>query len=132
MDLLDLTPKEDTIEVVLKHPNTEEVLLNEDKSPMTIELHATHSKAYKAAVHIQTNKQLKKVKGKGNKDFALTAEDLEESSLDILVKATKSWNITYGGEKPKLTKAPEIYEKVFWIKDQIEEVLNSSLDFTKK
>jgi hypothetical protein len=131
MDLFDLTPKSDTIEVTLVHPNTEEALLNSDDTPMTVELYAPHSKEYKAAMHEQTNKQLKKSKG-GRKDIDIKAEDLEKASLDLLVKVTKSWNITYKGEKPGLDKVEEVYETVFWIKSQIEGGLNDTLDFTKE
>lgn len=131
MDLMDLTPTSDVVEVTLLHPNTQEVLTNTDKTPMTITLYAPHSKAYKSAMHEQTNKQLKKAKG-NNKNLEITAEDIEQSSLEVLVKITKAWNITYKGEVPKLGKVKEVYEEVFWIKDQIEEALKSSLDFTKK
>jgi hypothetical protein len=98
---------------------------------MTVELYAPHSKEYKAAMHEQTNKQLKKSKG-GRKDIDIKAEDLEKASLDLLVKVTKSWNITYKGEKPGLDKVEEVYETVFWIKSQIEGGLNDTLDFTKE
>ena len=62
-----------------------------------------------------------------------TAQDIEEATLTLLSKITVEWNITYGGEKPKLTvtKAKELYDEVFWIKDQIEGALADSLDFTK-
>ena len=131
MDLKDLTPTTDLVDVTLLHPNTEEVLKNNDKSPMTITLYAPHSKIYKAAMHEQTNKQIKKSRG-GKKEIDITAEDIEQSSLDVLAKVTKEWNVTYKGEVPKVSKAKEIYEEVFWIKDQIEEALKTSLDFTKK
>jgi len=131
MDLKDLTPTTDLVDVTLLHPNTEEVLKNDDKSPMTITLYAPHSKIYKAAMHEQTNKQIKKSRG-GKKEIDITAEDIEKASLDVLAKVTKEWNITYKGEVPRVSKAKEIYEEVFWIKDQIEEALKTSLDFTKK
>jgi len=130
MDLLDLTPTNDTVEIILKHPNTDEDLKNDDKTPMVITMYAPHSKQYKAAMHEQTNKQLKK--SKGGKKIDVTAEELEDSSLDVLVKATKEWNITYKGKVPPLTKAKEVYQEVFWIKNQIEEALSDFLDFTKK
>ena len=62
-----------------------------------------------------------------------TAEEIEEATLETLAKTTKEWNITYGGEVPKLSvaKAKEIYDSVFWIKAQIEEAIESSLDFMK-
>ena len=131
MDLSDPTPTTDTVEVKLLHPNTQEVLKNDDKTPMVITMYAPHSKAYKSAMHEQTNKQIKKSRG-GKKDFDITAEEIEQSSLDVLAKATKEWNITYKGEVPDVKKAKEVYEEVFWIKDQIEEALKTSLDFTKK
>ena len=54
-------------------------------------------------------------------------------TINLLVKVTKEWDITYGGEKPKLTsaKAKEVYTEVFWLRNQIEEALSESLDFTK-
>ena len=130
MDLLDLTPTNDTVDIILKHPNTDEDLKNDDKTPMVITMYAPHSKQYKAAMHEQTNKQLKK--SKGGKKVDITAEELEDSSLDVLVKASKEWNITYKGKVPPLTKAKEVYQEVFWIKNQIEEALSDFLDFTKK
>ena len=51
----------------------------------------------------------------------------------MLSKITSEWNITYNKEQPKLSvsKAKDLYDEVFWIKDQIEEALADSLDFTK-
>ncbi len=79
----------------------------------------------------QTNKRLKAAQGSGNMD--LTAQDLEEASLELLSKATKSWNITYDDKQPKLTvaKAKAIYDELFWLKPQIEEALNNTEVFTK-
>jgi hypothetical protein len=71
------------------------------------------------------------MQGKGAKD--ITAEELDEISLDSLVKTTKDWNITFSGEKPKLSpdKAREVYDKVFWIKAQIEQASEEALGFMK-
>jgi len=132
MDLSELKPASDTVEVTIKHPSTFEPLENDDGSEMTITVYAPHSKEYKAVVHEQTNRRLKKAqKNKGQID--ITAEEVESGSIELLAKATKDWNITYGGEKPKLTvaKAKEIYNEVFWIREQIEEGVQDSLDFTK-
>lgn len=131
MDLLELTPKSDEIIVALKHPATGEELKNEDGSDMTITVFAPHSKEYKKVLHEMTNKRIKKMQGKGAKD--ITAEELEEISLDSLAKTTKEWNITFSGEKPKLSlaKAREVYEKVFWIKAQIEGASEEALGFMR-
>jgi hypothetical protein len=131
MDLINLKPTSDTVEVALVHPNTGAALKNDDKTPMTITVYASHSKEHKAVLHEQTNKRLKAMQSGKKQDF--TAQDIEEATLTLLSKITAEWNITYGGEKPKLSvaKAKELYEEVFWIKDQIEGALADSLDFTK-
>ena len=131
MDLINLKPTSDTVEVALVHPNTGAALKNDDKTPMTITVYASHSKEHKAVLHEQTNKRLKAMQSGKKQDF--TAQDIEEATLTLLSKITADWNITYGGEKPKLSvsKAKDIYEEVFWIKDQIEGALADSLDFTK-
>lgn len=130
MDLMNLKPTSDVVEVTLTHPSTSEVLKNEDGTAMTITMYASHSKEYKIIVHEQTNKRLKLAQSKVKTD--ITSELIEEASLDLLSSATKSWNITYGKKTPELTRglAKEIYQEVFWIKDQIEEAVADSLDFT--
>lgn len=128
MDLSTIVPTSDEIVVTLKHPATGKVLENDDKTQMTITLHAPHTKGYKSAMYEQANKRIKDQK----KDF--TAEELELSTLEVLIAATKSWNITYGGDKPKLTKskAKEVYsnESAFWIVEQLQEEINSFEAFT--
>jgi len=131
MDLKDLTPTSDTVDVNIVHPTTLEPLLNDNSEPMVITMYAPHSKEYKAAIHEQTNKRLKQAQSKKKVD--LTAEDIEDATLDLFAKTTKSWNITYDGEEPNfsVSKAKEIYSEVFWIKDQIDEAVSNSLNFKK-
>ena len=131
MDLKNLTPTSDTVEVEILHPTTLEPLLNDNSKPMVITMYAPHSKEYKAAVHEQTNKRLKQAQSKKKVD--LTAEDIEDATLDLFAKTTKSWNITYDGEEPNfsVSKAKEIYSEVFWIRDQIDEAMSNSLNFKK-
>ena len=131
MDLMNLKPTSETVEVKLVHPNTGDKLKNDDKTDMIITVYASHSKEHRAAVHEQTNKRLKAMQVSKKANFK--SEEIEEATLALLSKVTASWDITYNGEKPKLTfaKAKELYTEVFWIKDQIEEALADSLDFTK-
>jgi hypothetical protein len=134
MDLMNLIPTVDTIEVELKHPQTFELLKNEDGSVMTITVYAPHSKEYKSAVHEQTNIRLKQMQAKGNRNTNLiTAEELEAATIKMLVKTTKDWNITSGGKTPKFTsdEATKIYKEVFWIKDQIEDAVGEAEVFTQ-
>ena len=59
--------------------------------------------------------------------------DIEEATLEVLSKATKAWDITFGGEKPVLTadKAKTMYEDVFWLKNQLEEEVTEAMAFMK-
>ena len=134
MDLMNLIPTTDTIDVVITHPSTYEPLTNEDGTEMTITVYAPHSKEYKAAVHEQTNIRLKQMQSKGNRNNnTITAEELEVATVKMLAKTTKDWSITFGGEQPKFTveAAKKLYEDVFWIKDQIEEAVSTSEVFTQ-
>lgn len=128
MDLMDLKPKTDVVEVILKHPSTGDVLMNDNGNEMTVTLWAQYSKEYRAAMHDQQDKRLEKLQGKSNTRYS--ASELERDSIDLLCKITKEWDITYGGETPKLSKAKEIYTEVFWLRNQVEEALSQSVDFT--
>ena len=131
MDLINLKPTSDTVEVALVHPNTGAALKNDDKTPMTITVYASHSKEHKAVLHEQTNKRLKAMQSGKKQDF--TAQDIEEATLTLLSKITADWNITYGGEKPKFSvkKAKEVYSRFLWLPDFIIEEVDKREDFTK-
>jgi len=126
MDLKDLTPKSNVVEVVVKHPISKEPLTNDDGSQMKIVVYAPHSKEYKSQLFSQTNARI--ARGSDNK---ITAEELEESVITLYSGCTKEWNITYDGKKPELTPetAKKLYEEVFWIRDQIDDALGNYLNF---
>lgn len=126
-DLSDLTPSSDTIEVKVVHPKTGESFNNDDGSQMVVELYAPHTKEYKSAFYKQATARMK-MQDAEEMDY----EALESAALDLLSNITKSWDITYGGKKPKLTptKAKEVYSEVFWLKSQVEEAMNSFEVFT--
>ena len=130
MDLKDLTPNLEDIVVTLKHPTTDEVLKNEDGTAMTITLLSGYSKKYKKLQHEQISKRL--TKAQNSKSQEIDYSEIEEATVEVLSKATKSWNLTFGGTNPKLTAARAIsmYEDVFWIRNQLEEALSDDLSFT--
>lgn len=127
MDLQSLIPTDDTIVVELKHPVTEDLLLKDDGKPMTITVYAPHSTIYKSAIHEQTNKRIQKA-AKGKK-ITLTAEDIENATLELLAKTTKDWSIQLNGKSPKYSvgEAMELYAKLPWLKAQ---VLDAQEDFS--
>lgn len=129
MDLSNIRPVSDVVEVEIKHPVTGDQLYNDDKSKMTITLYASHSKEYKAVVHEQMDKRL--AKAQKDKNITIKSSDLEKASLQHLANVTKEWNITYEGTKPDIKKAVKVYEDLFWVKEQLEEALQEGLDFTK-
>jgi len=137
MDLKNLIPTTETIEVTLTYPNGHEkvgqVLQNDDGTDMTITVYAPHSKEYKAAVHEQTNIRLKQMQKGGRNANVITAEELEVATIKMLVKTTKDWNITLDEKQPKFTHedATALYEKAYWIKDQLEEAVAEAEVFTQ-
>ncbi len=126
MDLKDLTPKGDTVEVKIKHPISKAPLTNEDGTEMTITVYAPHTSQYKSELFAQANKRIN-----SENDKPLSAEELEDSTITLYATATKEWNITYDGEQPKLTKekAKSIYKEVFWIRDQLDQTVSNYLNF---
>lgn len=131
MDLKDLKPKSDTIDVILLHPATQEAILKDDKTEMSITVYLPHSAKYKEVVHDQVNRRIAKMQKKGK--TTLTAQEMEDTGLELLAKITKKWDIVFNGETPKLTipAAMELYREFPWIKDQVEEEINDATNFTK-
>lgn len=128
IDLKDLTPKSETVVVELLNPV--------DLQPLgaSIELYAPHTAEYKKVVYEQQNKRLKKMREKKNpNDLELDVAEMEYDAIDLMARTTKSWDIKYGGVKPKLTveKAREIYNDVFWIRNQVEAAWADTVNFTK-
>jgi len=127
MDLNNLIPTDDTIVVSIKHPVTDEPLVKDDKTEMTITVYAPHSMQYKSAVHEQTNKRIQKA-SKGKK-ITFTAEDIESATLELMAKTTKEWNIQLNGKSPKFSvaEAMDLYSKLPWLKAQ---VIDAQEDYT--
>ena len=126
-DLFNMIPTDDTIVVTIKHPVTEEVLTKDDGKEMTITVYAPHSSTYKATIHEQTNKRIQKA-SKGKK-ISFTAEELENTSLELLAKTTKDWSIQLNGKSPKYSvgEAMDLYAKLPWLKQQ---VMDAQEDFS--
>jgi hypothetical protein len=66
--------------------------------------------------------------------LSLPQKTWKKPHLTLLAKATKSRGkllTVVLSLNSRLPKAKEVYAEVFWIKDQIEEAVADSLDFTK-
>jgi len=133
MDLMNIGTTKETTDVVLYNPVNSEILLNADGSEMSITVNGPYSKKYKAISHAQQNRRLQKAQRTGGK-LNLTAEELEASALDLLVKCVEGWNITLGGEQPDCTEAKvrDVFEKLPWVREQVETALGDAQAFLDK
>lgn len=129
-DLNDLKPTSDTIVVELKHPITDEPLLMDSGSPMSVTVMAPYSAGYKKVFHDQANKRIQR---NAKKAKEITYEEIEEGSLDLLSRTTVEWSLQLGGSSLAFSqaKAKEIYSDFFWIKDQVLEAQGDLANFMK-
>lgn len=133
MDLLNIGKTKETTDVTLYNPINSEILVNEDGSEMTITVHGPYSKKYKSIAHAQQNRRLQKAQRTGGK-LNLSAEEIESSALDLLVKCVDGWNITLGGEKPACTEAKvrEVFVDLPWVREQVDAALGDAQAFLGK
>lgn len=133
MDLMNIGTTKDTTDVVLYNPVNSEILLNDDGSEMTVTVHGPYSSKYKSISHNQQNRRLMKAQRTGGK-LNLTAEEIESSALDLLVKCVDGWNITVGGEKPECTEAKvrELFETLPWVREQVDAAIGDAQAFLGK
>jgi len=133
MDLMNIGTTKDTTAVTLYNPINSEILTNDDKSEMTITIHGPYSKKYKSISHAQQNRRLMKAQRTGGK-MNLTAEEIEASALDLLVKCVDGWKITLGGDTPKCTesKVREVFETLPWVREQVDAALGDAQAFLDK
>jgi len=129
-DLLAIGKTKETTDVTLYNPITSEVLTNDDGSEMTVTVHGPYSSKYKAISHQQQNRRLQKAQRTGGK-LNMTAEEIEASGLDLLVKCVEDWNITLGGDKPACTesKVREVFTELPWLREQIDSAIGDTQSF---
>lgn len=130
MGLNDIGKVKETTDVELLHPATGETLTNEDGSVMTITVHGPYSSTYKAISHAQQNKRLMKAQRTGGK-LNLTAEEIEASSLDLLIKCTAGWNITLDKKPEEFSqdKARKVYTEMPWVREQVDAIFADTRAF---
>jgi len=111
----------------LRHPGTDALLYNDDKTPMTITLVGEHSDEYKSVTRRWQNEVLRKPNRK------LTAEQVEERGIDLLVACTKGWKIQW--DEGLLPFSPEAARELYadrehaWIKNQVEAHIYEASNF---
>lgn len=137
MNLSDYVPTTDTVEITITVPDPNEInygepMKNDDGTDMTITMYLPHSKKYKEVRHEQTNRRLIKASQKRGKN-QITAEEIEKETVELLVKTTASWNITWDKEQPGFSEdlAWEIYERAPFLQEQLYAGVENAEVFTK-
>jgi len=111
----------ETTEVLLFHPVTGEPVKNADGSQMSVTIHGPYSKRYKQISHEQQNRRLIKAQRSGGK-LNLTAEELEASSLELLVKCVDGWNVSLGEEPEPFSEdaVTKVFTDMPWVREQVD------------
>jgi hypothetical protein len=130
MSLLSVGKTKDTTDVLLYHPVSGDALLNEDGTQMSITIHGPYSARYKKISHDQQNRRLIKAQRSGGK-LNLTAEEIEASSMEILVKCVDGWNVTLdkGLEKFSEEKVREVFTTLPWVREQVDAAFGDARAF---
>lgn len=128
MDLNDFIPTTDEIVVNLKHPKTKEDL------GMTVTVYAPHTEQFKEVSYKYIDAAIArnaKARKEGKDEYQITAKEADTNRVTQLAEITKTWDITLDGKKPKFSrdKAVEIYNKLPFVRVQVEEALEKTEDF---
>jgi hypothetical protein len=120
----------ETTDVMLTHPVTGDPVNNADGSQMSITIHGPYSKRYKQISHEQQNRRLIKAQRSGGK-LNLTAEDLEESSLELLVKCVDGWNVSLGAKPEAFSEdaVSKLFTDMPWVREQVDAAFGDTKAF---
>jgi len=132
MDLNDLTPQRDTVKTKLIDPRDGSPLKH-DKKEMWIERYLPHTAEYKQAQYKRTQKYLKAAQKAKTTDVDIDLYEAEKDRVEVMAETTVAWQIYLGGEWVEFTpeKAKEIYERAFWIVEQLQREETEADVFTK-
>lgn len=117
MALSDMLPKLDDIVVTLVHPETQEVLNNDDGTPMTITMYNKNSSEYT------------KARFYGAKGLSEDSDKLEQSEafVKVMVLNVKEWNV---GDEFTEETATKLFTHMPWILPQLAGAMAKESDFT--
>ena len=87
----------------------------------SITLAGTDSKIYQDAQHKIANKRMKRMNSRGGMKFALTSEEVEFESIELLARCTLGWDdVDWEGSPLKfsLENAKMVYTELLWLREQ--------------
>lgn len=115
--------------MTLRHPSDkDQIVTHDDDTPQTITLAGYDSPRWRKANREQIDAQV----AKGRKS-QITADEMENNSIELLVAATLDWNITLDGEKPKFSPdaARKFYKRFIWVREQVDNFAANRANFIK-
>lgn len=132
MDLSNLEKTSDTVTVELVNPHDFTPITLEDGSPMIVVAYGKFSEQYKRIQTKQQDTRLKRAQRSGGR-APVSAAELAAERLNLVVACVKSWNIVVDGETPECTPAniQSIFERMPWLRDQVEEAMEETQRFLK-
>ena len=130
MGLRDIGAVKDTTDVELYHPATAELLLNADKTPMTITVHGPYSEKFKAVQRAQMNRRLARAQRAG-RSTEIKAEQVEAETLEQLLKCVEAWNITVKDEPEPFSEdnVRAVFDEFPWVREQVEAAFGDARAF---
>ena len=119
----------DSVELELKHPVTDEILVDEKGNAVKAILWGTSSKAYRTAINALQNRQLKRGKKQAR------PEELREEGVSLLTACTQRFeNMSIDGQPLDNEDAiAALYrdDRFLWVKTQVDEALGDISLFIK-
>lgn len=118
-DVGTLAPVSDTTDVTIYDPRTRK------DTDVVITVYGRDSKIYRDTIRTQVNRRTRQV-GRRISSVTISAEEMEEEALILLVKCTKDWRgvVMDGKELPfSPENARMLYEKVPVIREQVDEAI---------
>ena len=128
-DLADLEIKEGA-DMIVRHPISDQPLTDADGNPWTIRLESSWSDRYEQAMHSVQNRRLKKA-GR-TRGIKITAQDLEEGTMECLLAVTLSWTgVASDGAVLECTpkNVREQYTKHKWLLEQVVDFTEDQANF---
>lgn len=134
MDFSALEVTSDAVSVSLKHPVTDEVLIDEkSKEPVTVLLHGRDSEQYRKSRRKFLDERLKRSQNKG-KAIDVTAEQIERQGLETLSNCIAGWShVELDGKTLEFNTENfhKLIKRCPWVEGQIDEAIADRSNFMK-
>lgn len=117
--------------MVVMHPTKEAPLLHEDGRPFTITLYGKDSDKYRDAFRDQNDRN---IIGQQRTKNPLKTAVMERGNIELLVAATKEWDVVLEGTEPAPSNAAAYraaYTKFPWLLDQVDRFVGTTGNFLK-